>query len=317
MIKLNLKKYKFLYLAIFSIAIFLNYFIPEKSLNEKTQIIPQRWISETVLKVEESGQSRFFDVETGKYTNDTTLEDVWEKKPVIKQWMGRAVNRSDSSKYDAIFVDGFETEVFPPSENLRQRVFNGIKYGNSTIPFPTFLSDDYVGIVSLEKGVASPVKLPKMVKNIAAPIVIWDHHSGGYFAYQPLCFSGIDRCQRNAWILSDRLKLIKSFKLPPQDLLNLTERTYRCFSCGCGCYSSESVYFVAGRVFFLISGFPIKDDVKGLHEVIINEDGSSEWLQVINDRMEGPITFSPSGCQVAYYKVSYLGNELITKNICR
>lgn len=94
------------------------------------------------------------------------------------------------------------------------------------------------------------------------------------------------------------------------------EEQLKCFSCGCGCYTRELAYFANGTIYFHVTGFPIPEKRRGLFEVVTNADGTFAWRQRIRGRIEPPLVFSPSGCKVAYYEVSYLGNELVIQDLC-
>ena len=73
---------------------------------------------------------------------------------------------------------------------------------------------------------------------------------------------------------------------------------------------------VGEQVFFHFAGFPIKTSKRGLYRVVDIGSGKTEWHHEIKGRMEPPLAFSPSGCKVAYFRVSRFGNELQVQNLC-
>lgn len=71
-----------------------------------------------------------------------------------------------------------------------------------------------------------------------------------------------------------------------------------------------------GKIYVQASGFPLSDQRRGLYEVVQAADGTSTWRQIIKGRIAPPLAFPPSGCNLAYFKVSYFGDTLQTKNLC-
>ena len=85
------------------------------------------------------------------------------------------------------------------------------------------------------------------------------------------------------------------------------------------CYeiTQEDIYAVNGEAFFLYSGFPLTASQRGLYRVANLGSGRTEWIHEIEGRIEPPLAFSPSGCKVAYFRVSRLGDSLQVKNLCQ
>ncbi|MTI15940.1 hypothetical protein E1162_01665 [Rhodobacteraceae bacterium RKSG542] len=187
------------------------------------------------------------------------------------------------------------------------------------LDFYTYLHLGKIGLVTFPNASAKKIELPlQSVDNLSPPAVKRDSISNDFLAFQTMCLRDDPdgACTRTAWWLDADLQVMSSFLLPNDDPF-FTEEKFACFSCGCGCYTQEDVYAVNGEAFFLYSAFPLPKSQRGLYRVADLGAGRTEWVHEIKGRIEPPLAFSPSGCKVAYFRVSRFGDSLQVRNLCQ
>ncbi len=299
--------------AIFlALALLVKQCVPEKFLDEDTQITPISWINDTSFMVTQGGKSYLVDARMA-LTESADIPDPAWKKPMPEiafapryPSMIRTINGQK-----VVVVRGQHYRV------TQGAPWRGIHLRN-TLPFVTYAKAGKIGLLTFEHDVARVVELPvRYSGNKSIPQVIWDEQAGLFFAFQIACGQRRQEgeCVRTGWWLSPELRVVRSVLLPREDLLIVKEQL-QCFSCGCGCYTREEVYAVNGIVYFHVFGFPLPASRRGLYRVTPESGGKSSWSQVVSGRMEPPLAFSPSGCKVAYFQVSYFGDELQSDEIC-
>ncbi|WP_157046574.1 hypothetical protein [Roseovarius sp. 217] len=292
--------------------------VPEKSIGMEEKATPLIWLDEHTYFYSQNNDVRALSIE------DRSIRPTDKKMPI---WAHQAPQFDtepiepgqffvqDNNTYSVI--DGSKMRVIPYQHWKRSGINQSFPRMEG-ISFNTYLHLGKVGLIVFEAGKPKLINLPlKLPDNRSAPFVVWDKHAGMFFAIQNGCeYPNEDgSCQRTAWWLDRDLNLVQVVALPEEDLLFVEEK-FSCFSCGCGCVTREDIYAVNGKVFFQVSGSPIPSSRRGLYELVQEADESTSWRQVIEGRVEPPMAFSPSGCHVAFYRVSYLGNALEEKNVC-
>ena len=292
--------------------------VPEKRVDLRDKATPLTWLDEETYLYTQDGV--FHSVSIGNRTTRLGTEQVPE-------WV-EEVPHFDLEPTEAgeFLVQDNRNYIMVAGEKVRvSRYWAWRRAGKNQgfpriegIPFHTYLHLGKVGLIVFEEAEPSLINLPlRFPENRTAPFVVWDQHAGIFFALQTGCqYPKEDgSCLRTGWWLDRDLSVVQTLALPEEDLLSVKEKL-SCFSCGCGCYTQEDVYAVGGRVFFHVSGFPIPSFRRGLYELEVANDGSTSWRQVIRGRIEPPLAFSPSGCRVSFYRVSFWGNSLEEEKLC-
>lgn len=293
--------------------------IPEKSLDQSTKITPVEWLNEDELLVRldnnyfiYNGQGDLVPSRFDAASSSNTLPLSVRLEPVRSS----QIWREDGHKY---------MELEGDKHRIGKRSYRSDRHGiNQGFPKEEFV-DFYVyqhlgkvGLVTFDVPEGRKTELPlQHGSNTATPVVKLDRASNMFFAFQNWCSKkDVDgTCTRSAWWISSDLEVISSFLLPKEDPYFAEER-FSCFSCGCGCYTHQDVYIVDEQVFFHFAGFPIKNSKRGLYRVVDIGSGKTEWQHEIKGRIEPPLAFTPSGCKVAYFRVSRLGDTLQVKDLC-
>lgn len=292
--------------------------VPEKSVDLTEKLSPIGWLNE----------EEFFAARAGDHylVNSSLLLQPFEGV-VRADWGIEMPDSVLEPRNPAVFQqhDGHKVVIIGGERIRVKEAYFRRGYGlnqsfvrETFIPFRTYLHMGKIGLLTFEQDVPTQVELPLIYRNNrSAPIAVWDEQMGRFFVFQSGCGPRTESgtCQRTGWWLSKGLRVVQTIALPEGDLLDVEEKM-ACFSCGCGCYTQESVHAVNGIVYFHISGFPLPASQRGLYEVILTNAGRSEWRQVIEGRIEPPLAFSPSGCEVAFYRISYFGDRIETQNIC-
>lgn len=302
--------------------------VPEKEVDLSTKINPVRWLDEDrlLVRIENNYFVRSrdgtllpssFDTEQSSTANPLRFQmtpsssgQVWSEEV----HSGEIHLRTD----DYIEIQGEKHRVRKPWLRGRLVGFNQGFPNGEYLDFYTYFHLGKVGLISFQNGYPHKVELPLQNKeNLSPPAVKQDGVADKFLAFQTMCLRDDQdgTCTRTAWWLNSDLEVIFSFRLPIDDPL-FTEEKFACFSCGCGCYTQEDVYAVNGEAFFHYSGFPLKNSQRGIYKVVELGDGNTKWLHLIKGRVEPPLSFSPSGCQVAYFRVSRLGDRLETLDLC-
>ena len=303
--------------------------VPEKAVDLATKITPVQWINEDELLVRRDNRYFLYDPNGGLVPAEFDAAGQKVKEPLgIQMAPGRSNHiwseearigdiRLGTDQY--IEIDGDKHRVRKPS--LRGR-FVGFNQGfprGEYLEFFTYQHLGKVGLLTFSDDTVQKIELPlQNSDNVSSPAVMRDSVTGEFLAFQTRCLhkDPDGTCTRTAWWLDSDLKVSSSFLLPNADPL-FTEEKFSCFSCGCGCYTQEDVYAVNGKAYFLYSGFPLSNSQRGLYRVVDFGSGGTEWVHEIKGRIEPPLAFSPSGCKVAYFRVSRLGDSLQVKNLCR
>jgi len=302
--------------------------VPEKEVDLATKITPINWLSEDELLVRQ-GNAYFIRTSDGQLTPsefqpayppkywvpDITISPtvpgaIWSEKV----YSGDTHLRSD--KY--MMIEGEKHRITQVDFLSRQR---GMNQGFPRMPYFNFYYFRHlgkIGLLTFNDGAVQKIELPvKDPGNKSLPLVIKDSTAKMFFAFQTHCKSKEPKgtCLRTAWWLSEDLEVLSSFLLPTDDPLYVREK-FACFSCGCSCYTQEDAYAVNGQAYFQISGWPIAPSTRGLYRVVEDKQGQSDWIHEVQGRIEPPLAFSPSGCKVAYFEVSRLGDELKVHDLC-
>lgn len=303
--------------------------VPEKEVDLATKITPVRWINEDELLVRMENKYFLYDQSGNLIPSEFDATGANLEKPLRIQMTPRSSNQIWSEEVHSgevhlrtdqyIEIDGDKYRVRKPW--LRGR-FVGFNQGfpkGEYLDFYTYLHMGKVGLVTFANASVQKIELPlQNDNNLSSPALKRDSVTGEFLAFQTMCLRDDPdgTCTRTAWWLNSDLQVISSFLLPNDDPL-FTEEKFACFSCGCGCYTQEDVYAVNGEAFFLYSGFPLSSSQRGLYRVEDLGEGRSEWVHEIKGRIEPPLVFSPSGCRVAYFRVSRFGDGLQVRNLCR
>lgn len=312
------------YQSILKLTIFFGLFVllvsqcnPEKQVSPSTKVIPLEWIDEDQLitRVDSSYAIRNRD---GTVT-PLRFADLPRKSPSHLNFDLTPPSGDQIKIGNYISVGDESLQTRAPNLQRRQYAMNQHFEPGEYLNVLTYLLNGEIGLIVFDQTGARKIALPLLDKqNRSAPIVVHDKRSGNFFAFQSGC-SPDDTpgsCSRSAWWLDSDLRVTSNFLLPKKDPLHIGEQL-ACFSCGCGCYTQEDVYAVNGTAYFQYSGFPLPTSQRGLYMLVAESDGSTKWKQVISGRIEPPLAFSPSGCKVAYFQVSWLGDSLKTTNICQ
>jgi hypothetical protein len=302
--------------------------VPEKDVDLSTKVIPVQWINEDQLIVRVQNKYFVYDEQGNLIPSEFEAVDAVQNTPLrfrmtpsnSKQISSEETHNGEihlrTDQY--IEINGDEHGVREPWLGGRFVGFNQGFPRNEYIDSYTYLHQGKVGLVTFSDASVQKIELPlKNADNLSAPALKRDSVTGAFLAFQTMCLrddpDGL--CTRTAWWLDDDLQVISSFLLPNDDPL-FTEEKFSCFSCGCGCYTQEDVYAVKGEAYFLFSGFPLPTSQRGLYRVVEKAAGKTEWVHEIEGRIEPPLAFSPSGCKVAYFRVSRFGDSLQVRNLC-
>jgi len=308
-------------IVLFATALVLVRCAPEKDVDISSKLVPVKWVSEEILIARRGGDLFQFNGKKLKKINyDANLLTTASIPELFNKPNQNTIFFTEQDKYRSHQYINIEGEKHRVRRGYSRRAL-GMNQG-----FPKFESIEFysyhhlgeIGLLTFRDDHVQKRHLPLSYKgNQSAPIVIPNQLSNMFFAYQSGCSSeGIKGiCYRSGWVLDKDLVVQSHFQLPADDILYVKEKL-SCFSCGCGCYTQEQAYAVGDKVYMHIAGFPIKDSKRGLYQIVGLKDGETEWKQVIKGRIEPPLAFSPSGCMVAYYKVSYFGDNLKVKNFC-
>lgn len=302
--------------------------VPEKAVDFSTKINPVRWLDEEKLlvRIENNYFVRSQDgilfpssFDAGQSSTARRLNFRMTPSSSSPIWSEDVHSGEIHLRTDQyIEIQGEKHRVGRPSRSVRLDSLNqGFPKGDY-VDFYSYLHFGRVGLVSFENGYPRKTELPLWnMENRSSPAVKQDNVADKFLAFQTMCLRDDPdgTCTRTAWWLNTDLEVTSSFLLPVDDPL-FSEETFACFSCGCGCYTQEDVYAVNGEAFFHYSGFPLKSSRRGIFKVVELADGTTEWLHLVKGRVEPPLSFSPSGCQVAYFRVSRLGDGLETLELC-
>ncbi len=296
--------------------------VPEKAVESHSKLIPMFWVNESVFIVRQGAELfRYGDSKLPEKISSAPppIADAWDPQLPILPSDHKAFYNEGSRAY--VTVNGEKHRV----ENrkfLRQNGFNQLFPPMKAVPFQTYAHLGKTGILTVQEGKAQKIELniPRN-GNWSGVSVVKDDHSKRFFAFQANCYlqDNTSNCQRNGWWLSQSLEVLSTVILPEKDLLYPSEdtNTFSCFSCGCSCYTQENVYAVDGNIYFHIAGFPLSNTQRGLYKVNVSADGTTSWEQVIRGRIEPLLSFSPSGCKVAYMKVSRFGDKIDVTDLCQ
>jgi hypothetical protein len=317
-----------------SLAILLPFFLiarclPEKEVDLASKITPVRWISEDELLVRLDNEYFLYDQSGNLTPSEFDAAGTNVEKPLGIQMTPRSSSQIWSEKVYSgenhlrtdqyVEIDGDKHRVRKPW--LRGR-FDGYNQGfpkGEYLVFYTFLHKGKVGLVTFANTSVHKIELPlQNDDNLSSPVLKRDSVTGQFLAFQTMCLRDDPdgTCTRTAWWLDADLQVLSSFLLPNDDPL-FVEEQFACFSCGCECYTQEDGYAVNGEAFFLYSGFPLPNSQRGLYRVVDLGEGRAKWAHEIKGRIEPPLAFSPSGCKVAYFRVSRFGDSLQFRNLCR
>lgn len=293
--------------------------IPEKAVDRETQITPVRWLSEDELLVRIA--NNYFIRDDAGALSPSSFDAASSVKTLplsirLSPVRPNQIWREDGHEY--IELDGEKHRI------AKQSYLSDRYGGNQGFPREEFV-DFYrfrhlgeVGLVTFDDPDGRKTELPLQYDgNSSTPVVKLDRTTNMFFAFQNSCGKddAVGECTRSAWWINSNMEVVSSFLLPIDDPYSTREKL-ACFSCGCGCYTHQDVYVVDGQVFFHFAGFPIKNARQGLYRVVKAAPGQSEWRHEIKGRIEPPLAFTPSGCRVAYFRVSRLGDELQVKELC-
>jgi hypothetical protein len=230
-----------------------------------------------------------------------------------------SVEKGQSRTYSYANIVG-EKRRLTDNMTRRSRVTNPPWTHQPVFAPPTYLHLGRIGLILKQDDRFVGRELPPSNRdNLSPPTFFPVQHGKGFFAVQSGCLrekSSENSCLRSGWLLSPDLEVEQGFTMPKADLL-FTPEKFSCFSCGCGCYTAEYFQAVADKVFVHIVGFPLDLRQRGLYQLDIAADGSSDWVQLLPGRIEPPIAISPSGCRIAYFKVSRFGDGLELRDICK
>ncbi|MBO6865510.1 MAG: hypothetical protein JJ877_00585 [Thalassococcus sp.] len=294
-------------------------FLPEKRVDKATQVTPIEWLNEDELLVR-IANDYFVRTSSGALAPSRFDAAPSNKTPTLGV-------RLRPVKADQIWRDGEHEyiELSGEKHRIATQSYLSDRYGmNQGFPpeefvdFYTYLHLGKVGLVTFDDPDGRKTELPLQYDgNSSLPVVKLDRTTNMFFAFQNAC--GIDdatgECTRSAWWVNSNMELISSFLLPIDDPYSTREKL-SCFSCGCGCYTHQDTYAVNGQAFFHYAGFPISKARQGLYRVVETTEGKSEWRHEIKGRIAPSLAFSPSGCKVAFFRVSYWGDELRVEDLC-
>lgn len=323
--KFNFRRLATIAIVLALLALIITKCVPEKKVDLSSKVVPIAWINENSLLVR-IGNDYFIRTENGELLPSRFDAVQPVSSAPLKFQLTIPEIRDEEVASDGglkktdpyILMAGQKHRVERPDWNFRFYGYNQGFPRGEYVDFLTYLHLGRVGLVTSQNGKVQETELPLFNdQNRSPPGVKQDISGDKFFAFQTRCARDDPEgtCTRTAWWLDSALKVRSSFLLPTHDPL-FTEEKLSCFSCGCGCYTQEDVYAVNGQAFFLYSGFPLKWSQRGLYKVIEHDDGRSEWLQVIKGRVEPPLSFSPSGCRVAYFRVSRFGDRLEVRELC-
>jgi hypothetical protein len=318
-----------IYLAIFLPIILIARCVPEKEVDLATKITPVQWINEEELLVRMENKYFLYDPNGNLVPSQFDVAGAKVEEPLGIRITPRNSEQIWSEEVHSGKIH-LRTDQYVRIDGDKYRVrktwlkgrFFGMNQGfprGEYLDFYTYLHLGKVGLVTFPNVSVQKIELPlQNGDNLSSPAVKRDSVTGKFLAFQTMCLrDGPDgTCTRTAWWLDSDLQVISSFLLPNDDPLS-TEEKFACFSCGCGCYTQEDVYAANGEAFFLYSGFPLTASKRGLYRVANLGSGRTEWIHEIEGRIEPPLAFSPSGCKVAYFRVSRLGDSIQVKNLCQ
>lgn len=316
-------------LVLFSPVFLVARCVPEKAVDLATKITPVQWINEDELLVRIQNKYFLYDPNGNLVPSEFDAAGATVEKPLGIQMAPGSSNQIWSEEVHSgeihlrtdqyIEIDGDKHRVRKPWLGGR---FVGINQGfpkGEYLDFYTYFHMGKVGLVTFANASVQKIELPLLNgDNLSSPALKRNSVTDKFLAFQTMCLRDDPdgTCTRTAWWLDSDLQVISSFLLPNDDPL-FTEEKFSCFSCGCGCYTQEDIYAVNGEAFFLYSGFPLTTSQRGLYRVANLGSGRTEWIHEIEGRIEPPLAFSPSGCKVAYFRVSRLGDSLQVKNLCQ
>ena len=292
--------------------------VPEKRVDLGDKATPLNWQDEDTYLYAQGGVIHA--VNTSNRTTRLGTEQVPEWGEEVPRFDLEPADLGDffeQDSYNYMMIAGEKVQVNRYGAWPRAGINQGFPRTEG-IPFKTYSHLGKIGLIVFEGPVPTLINLPlRFPENTTAPFVVWDKHAGMFFALQTDCQypKEDESCLRTGWWLDRDLSVVKTLALPKDDLLSVRGKL-SCFSCGCGCFTHEDVYAVDGTVFFHVAGFPIPPFRRGLYELDVANDGSTRWRQVISGRIEPPLAFSPSGCRVAFYQVSFWGNSLEEEKLC-
>lgn len=144
---------------------------------------------------------------------------------------------------------------------------------------------------------------------------LWDRSLERVLFIQSACeqIEGHEPCTRKALWLTPDLEPLNIIELPGESLVEI-KPGYRCFSCGCGCYSHQNIYVEGGNVFAHVWGYPVVNERRGIYRLNQTPSGP-EWEKVVSGRPQPPLAFSPSARKVAYFEISRFGDRFVVSEI--
>ena len=294
-------------------------FLPEKRADKATQITPIEWLNEDDLFVR-IGNDYFIRTASGALTPSSFDAASSNKTPTlgVRLYPVEANQIWRDGQHDYIELSGEKHRIATQSFNPGRHGINQGFPHEEFVDFYTYLHQGKVGLITFDYPDGRKTELPLQHDgNTSIPLVKLDRTTNMFFAFQNSCDKddAVGECTRSAWWVNSNMELITSFLLPIDDPYSTREKL-SFFSCGCGCYTHQDTYAVNGQAFFHFAGFPISNARQGLYRVVETTSGQSEWRHEIKGRIEPPLAFSPSGCKVAFFRVSYWGDELRVEDLC-
>ena len=122
-----------------------------------------------------------------------------------------------------------------------------------------------------------------------------------------------ENCTRKALWLSDKLEGENFFEIPEEPLIEI-KSGYSCFSCGCGCYAYESLYAENGKIYLHVWGYPVVDSLRGVYRLKETKAGPT-WEKIVSGQVQSPIAVSADGKKIAYFTISWFGDEFKVVNL--
>lgn len=293
--------------------------IPENDVDQSTKVTPIEWLNEDELFVRIGNNYFTYDGQGDLAPSSFDAASSSNTRPLGVRLTPVRTNQiwgEDGHEY--IELEGDKQRIGRPSYGSDRYGMNQGFPREEFVDFYVYRHLGKVGLVTFDEPEGRKTELPiQHASNTSTPVVKRDNASNMFFAFQNQCSKNDadGTCTRSAWWISSDLEVTSSFLLPIEDPY-FAEEKLSCFSCGCGCYTHQDVYVVNDQVFFHFAGFPIKNSKSGLYRVVDIGSGKTEWHHEIKGRMEPPLAFTPSGCKVAYFRVSRFGDELQVQNLC-